>query len=128
MLHHTMSPQETPATAVKIAEDSLLRVRSAPDTGRPTGIAGGVYHARSLSRVSVDKRSARRLSHEPTPDVARDVEEGDNWRDGHEKKKQVFSGWTLLWLSYQSIGVIYGDIGTRSAFFSAFSQNPTTSR
>jgi len=116
MLHHTMAPQETPATAVKIAEDALLRVRSAPDTGHSTGIAGGVYHARSFSRVSVDRRSARRLSHEPTPDVARDVEEGDNWRDGHEKKKQIFSGWTLLWLSYQSIGVIYGDIGTRSAF------------
>lgn len=25
---------------------------------------------------------------------------------------QVFKGWTLLWLAYQSTGVIYGDIGT----------------
>ncbi|KAJ4297378.1 hypothetical protein N0V88_004297 [Collariella sp. IMI 366227] len=41
-----------------------------------------------------------------------DVEEGDNWQDGHMREKQVFKGTKLLWLAYQSIGVIYGDIGT----------------
>lgn len=33
-------------------------------------------------------------------------------REGDMKKRQVFKGWTLLWLVYQSTGVIYGDIGT----------------
>ena len=33
-------------------------------------------------------------------------------RDGDFKQRQVFSGKTLIWLAYQSIGVIYGDIGT----------------
>ncbi|KAI9835296.1 MAG: hypothetical protein M1819_002440 [Sarea resinae] len=28
------------------------------------------------------------------------------------KRKQVYHGWALGWLAYQSIGVIYGDIGT----------------
>ncbi|XHF97174.1 hypothetical protein AWENTII_000777 [Aspergillus wentii] len=33
-------------------------------------------------------------------------------RPGDFKEKQVFKGKMLLWLSYQSLGVIYGDIGT----------------
>lgn len=32
--------------------------------------------------------------------------------DLNQKKKQTFSGWILLFLAYQSTGVIYGDIGT----------------
>ncbi|KAF2395538.1 potassium uptake protein [Trichodelitschia bisporula] len=33
-------------------------------------------------------------------------------RESDYKRKQTFKGWTLLWLAYQSTGVIYGDIGT----------------
>ena len=121
-----MSPQETHSPSVKIDEDALHRVRSAPVSGYSTGVAGGVFHARSNTRLSVDARSVPRLSHEPTPEVARDVEEGDDWRGAHQKKKQVFRGWTLLWLSYQSIGVIYGDIGTSPlyVFSSTFLDGP----
>jgi KUP system potassium uptake protein len=32
--------------------------------------------------------------------------------DLNRKKKQTYSGWMLLFLAYQSTGVIYGDIGT----------------
>jgi KUP system potassium uptake protein len=129
MLHvgpGSTSPQEMHSPSVKINEDALHRVRSAPATGHSTGVAGGIFHARSNSRLSVDARSVRRPSNEPAPEVARDVEEGDDWRGGHEKKKQVFCGWTLLWLSYQSIGVIYGDIGTSSlyVFSSTFLDGP----
>ncbi|KAK4982977.1 hypothetical protein LTR28_002588 [Elasticomyces elasticus] len=40
---------------------------------------------------------------------------------------QTFSGKYLLWLSYQSIGVIYGDIGTSPlyVFSSTFSSPPS---
>ncbi|KAK4560481.1 hypothetical protein LTR86_005678 [Recurvomyces mirabilis] len=43
------------------------------------------------------------------------------------KKKQVFKGWTLLWLAYQSTGVIYGDIGTSPLYVysSTFSSEPS---
>lgn len=129
MLHAVpsiMSPPEMPPPSIKIADDTLHRVRSAPAEGHSTGVAGGIFHTRSISRLSVDGRSARRGSHEPALDVARDVEEGDDWRGSHEKKKQIFSGWTLLWLSYQSVGVIYGDIGTSPlyVFSSTFLEGP----
>ncbi|KAF2482537.1 putative potassium transporter 5 [Neohortaea acidophila] len=47
-------------------------------------------------------------------------------REGDMKKRQVFKGWTLLWLVYQSTGVIYGDIGTSPlyVFSSTFSSPP----
>ncbi len=40
---------------------------------------------------------------------------------------QVFKGGMLLWLSYQSIGVIYGDIATSAlyVFSSTFSAPPS---
>ncbi|GME42182.1 Potassium transporter [Neofusicoccum parvum] len=43
------------------------------------------------------------------------------------KHKQVFSGWALLLLAYQSTGVIYGDIGTSPLYVysSTFSSEPS---
>ncbi|KAK7715811.1 hypothetical protein SLS57_006816 [Botryosphaeria dothidea] len=43
------------------------------------------------------------------------------------KHKQVFKGWTLIWLAYQSTGVIYGDLGTSPlyVFSSTFSEEPS---
>ncbi|KAI4728007.1 putative potassium transporter [Aureobasidium sp. EXF-10728] len=43
------------------------------------------------------------------------------------KKKQTFKGWTLLYLAYQSTGVIYGDIGTSPLYVysSTFSAAPS---
>ncbi|KKY28925.1 putative potassium transporter [Diplodia seriata] len=40
---------------------------------------------------------------------------------------KIFSGWTLLWLAYQSTGVIYGDIGTSPlyVFSSTFASEPS---
>ncbi|KAL1919211.1 uncharacterized protein VTP21DRAFT_1903 [Calcarisporiella thermophila] len=42
------------------------------------------------------------------------------------KVKQTFRGWTLLFLAYQSVGVIYGDIGTSPLYVysSTFSSDP----
>ncbi|CAI7588070.1 unnamed protein product [Penicillium manginii] len=46
---------------------------------------------------------------------------------GDFKQRQVFKGKMLLWLAYQSVGVIYGDIGTSPlyVFSSTFSSPPS---
>ncbi|KAJ5653948.1 hypothetical protein N7490_000951 [Penicillium lividum] len=46
-------------------------------------------------------------------------------RDFHQK--QEFQGWKLAWLTYQSLGVIYGDIGTSPlyVFSSTFTSEPS---
>ncbi|PYH49214.1 potassium transporter 5 [Aspergillus saccharolyticus JOP 1030-1] len=48
-------------------------------------------------------------------------------KPGDFKQKQIFKGKMLLWLAYQSIGVIYGDIGTSPLYVysSTFSAPPT---
>ncbi|KAK4184156.1 potassium transporter-domain-containing protein [Podospora australis] len=95
---------------------------------RQPGQAGGIYHTRGLSRASFDRRSISRASQDPSagPSIASpDVADGEEWRDNQIKTKQVFRGTTLLWLAYQSIGVIYGDIGTSPLYvFSSTFQEP----
>ena len=65
-------------------------MRSATTGSRPGGAessyAGGVYHTRSISRASFDRRSH-----------VTDVEDGDDWQHGLGRTKQVFRGKTLLW-------------------------------
>ncbi|APA10178.1 hypothetical protein SS1G_07398 [Sclerotinia sclerotiorum 1980 UF-70] len=43
------------------------------------------------------------------------------------KKKQTYTGWMLMWLAYQSVGVIYGDIGTSPLYVysSTFTNHPS---
>ncbi|KAB5580288.1 potassium transporter-domain-containing protein [Coniochaeta sp. 2T2.1] len=98
-----MAPSAQPT--IKIQED-LHPVRSATaglrSPGADSSYAGGIYNTRSISRASFDARSH-----------VTDVEDGDDWQHGLGRTKQVFRGKTLFWLAYQSIGVIYGDIGTR---------------
>jgi KUP system potassium uptake protein len=48
--------------------------------------AGGIYHTRSISRASFDRRSQ-----------VTDGEDGDDWQTGLGRTKQVFRGKTLLW-------------------------------
>ncbi|KZF24026.1 potassium uptake protein [Xylona heveae TC161] len=52
---------------------------------------------------------------------ATDVQERDI------KHEQVFKGWRLLWLAYQSVGVVYGDIGTSPLYVysSTFASPPS---
>ncbi|KAK8162023.1 potassium transporter-domain-containing protein [Phyllosticta citrichinensis] len=60
-------------------------------------------------------------------DLIYDEEEALDVQSRDFKQKQVFRGWTLLWLAYQSIGVIYGDIGTSPLYVysSTFSSEPS---
>jgi KUP system potassium uptake protein len=47
--------------------------------------------------------------------------------DLNSKKKQTYTGWMLMWLAYQSTGVIYGDIGTSPLYVysSTFTSQPS---
>ncbi|KAB5551020.1 potassium uptake protein [Coniochaeta sp. 2T2.1] len=111
-----MAPSVQPT--IKIQEN-LHPVRSATaglrSSGAESSYAGGIYNTRSISRASFDARSH-----------VTDVEDGDDWQHGLGRTKQVFRGKTLFWLAYQSIGVIYGDIGTSPlyVFSSTFTSAP----
>jgi KUP system potassium uptake protein len=90
--------------------------------------AGGVYPIRAVSlersRTRSRSRDARsRLSDLKDPEV----EDAGLRQDGDFKKKQVFKGRLLLYLAYQSIGVIYGDIGTSPLYVysSTFTSEPS---
>jgi len=108
----------------------------------PTGSLGfdieGVYHTRSYggalprtaspyprNRKSRLRREEARIQDSDAA-AAADPEDGEDWRRDDGKKKQVFRGRALLWLAYQSIGVIYGDIGTSPLYVysSTFTHEP----
>ncbi|KAL8911539.1 MAG: hypothetical protein Q9171_003303 [Xanthocarpia ochracea] len=54
-------------------------------------------------------------------------DEANGNRETDIKKKQTFKGRYLFWLAYQSIGVIYGDIGTSPLYVysSTFTSDPS---
>ncbi|KAK1468020.1 potassium uptake protein [Colletotrichum cuscutae] len=134
-----MDAQGTPATpsAPRITiEDKLEKHKSGstvdewstfprpgPDGGSSSGIAGGIYSSRDLNRVA-SNRLSRAITRESNAEAD---DGGDDWRRDDGRKKQVFTGTTLMWLAYQSIGVIYGDIGTSPLYVysSTFTDLPT---
>merc|ERR1711939_604378 len=75
----------------------------------------GIYNIRS-----------RQPSRAPSGDYKPDDDPGLR-KEGDFKQVQVFKGKMLLWLAYQSIGVIYGDIGTSPLYVysSTFSSAPS---
>ncbi|KAI0515225.1 potassium uptake protein [Xylaria bambusicola] len=102
-----------------IGDDEELAIKPAKPERRSIG---GVYNTRSLSRT----RSTS--SQDGRTEVA-GIDEDDNheWLSEDGKKKQVFKGTALLWLAYQSIGAIYGDIGTSPLYVysSTFTAEPS---
>ncbi|KAJ4394795.1 hypothetical protein N0V93_004015 [Gnomoniopsis smithogilvyi] len=133
----SLAPLSQPAT-IRIADDTHpkeLRRSESEQRFRPltrtdtTALAGGIYNTRALSRTGTQRSHS--LSRQHSIDRARlgdgDGEEGDNWRESEKPKmKQVYKGTTLLWLAYQSVGAIYGDIGTSPlyVFSSTFTSAP----
>ncbi|KAF2234202.1 potassium transporter [Viridothelium virens] len=100
-------------------EEPIRVTRNRPIT---SGLDDGIHNIRSRSRgSSAERRSFRRTK---TPDV--EDEDPGLRQKGDYKQKQIFHGKHLLWLSYQSIGVIYGDIGTSPLYVysSTFSAPP----
>ncbi|KAL9621006.1 MAG: hypothetical protein Q9160_004524 [Pyrenula sp. 1 TL-2023] len=105
-----------------------------------SGVGGSVYShgpaRRSDSRDTHDEiHNIRSRSKTPSLDQyltrkhALKAEDDDPGlrKPGDFKEKQVFKGKLLLWLAYQSIGVIYGDIGTSPLYVysSTFSSAPS---
>ncbi|XDG10132.1 hypothetical protein ABKA04_009747 [Annulohypoxylon sp. FPYF3050] len=96
------------------ADDDTLKPSDSSAGGGGGGTdLGGVYHTRSLSRSRGPgiRRTASRASRDRRSDHL-EVEDEDDWLQDDGRKKQVFKGSALLWLAYQSVGAIYGDIGT----------------
>ncbi|KAF3762789.1 potassium transporter [Cryphonectria parasitica EP155] len=125
-----MVPLSQPAT-IRIADDvhpKDLRLSESESRFRPltrtdtTALAGGIYSTRALSRATTQRSIS--LDRHRTDAFE---EEGDNWRESEKPKvKQIYKGTTLLWLAYQSVGAIYGDIGTSPlyVFSSTFTKDP----
>ncbi|RAO64093.1 uncharacterized protein BHQ10_000105 [Talaromyces amestolkiae] len=83
-------------------------------------IHDSIYNIRS--QTSPLQSSIRKTASIDQPD-----EDPGLRKPGDYRQKQVFKGRKLLWLAYQSIGVIYGDIGTSPLYVysSTFTEPPT---
>lgn len=140
---------------ISTKKSSLAILLDIMDTGQEDDIAkdvytastgGGVYSSR-LTHVVSASQQARNLPSKTADIEMTSVSEETDIDERDFRKKQVFSGWTLAWyisdildqgsrrltpqnnyrLSYQSLGVIYGDIGTSPlyVFSSTFSTEPS---
>lgn len=90
-------------------------------TGRSLAQDDGIYNIRSRSGAAIPAGLSRALPPRTTD------EDPGLLRDGDIRTAQVFGGKMLLWLAYQSIGVIYGDIATSPlyVFSSTFTEPPS---
>ncbi|KAK1078251.1 hypothetical protein LTR48_008529, partial [Friedmanniomyces endolithicus] len=118
--------------------DQIRRARSRdPATTTGTDFNDGIVFSRTVSMgprtLSMGRRTLSRgrstepsaLRHAKSLDPEDPEESGLN-RPGDYKQKQIFKGSQLFFLAYQSIGVIYGDIGTSPlyVFSSVFGNTP----
>ncbi|KAF3393895.1 Potassium transporter 5 [Penicillium rolfsii] len=83
-------------------------------------IQESIYNIRSHSRMPERINGGISAAEQPDDDPGLR-------NPGDYKQRQVFKGKMLLWLAYQSVGVIYGDIGTSPlyVFSSTFSSPPS---
>ncbi|KAI2468761.1 potassium transporter [Annulohypoxylon bovei var. microspora] len=113
---------------ITIAADDDTSIKHSDSSAGGAIDLGGVFHTRSLSRSRGPglRRTASRASRDRRSDHL-EVEEEDDWLQDDGRKKQVFKGSALLWLAYQSVGAIYGDIGTSPlyVFSSTFTAPPS---
>ena len=88
---------------------------------RAHSVDDGIYNIRERSRApSLDRRRTA------TSDLNASDDDPGLRRSGDYKTRQTYHGRTLLYLAYQSIGVIYGDIGTSPLYVysSTFTEPP----
>ncbi|KAK5134154.1 hypothetical protein LTR08_006929 [Meristemomyces frigidus] len=92
--------------------DQGARIQFGDDAIERTKTADSAYKR----NVSIQEADSESVFSEKTNGV----------RESDYKKKQVFKGSSLLWLAYQSTGVIYGDIGTSPLYVysSTFTSEP----
>ena len=105
---------------IQFEDDGIQRI--ATGLQRATSESGGVFGLRERSNTGIGSL-APSINRSQTKEsvLSSDFEEGE------AKKAQAFRGWKLVYLSYQSIGVIYGDIGTSPLYVysSTFTRNPS---
>lgn len=101
------------ATKIHFDDDAI---RPSHPISTDPSIGEGIVFSRTISRDDGDQRKK-------TDDA--NSESGELPSD--HRTKQVFKGRNLVYLAYQSIGVIYGDIGTSPlyVFSSTFTSEPT---
>ncbi|KAJ9154879.1 Potassium transporter 5 [Pleurostoma richardsiae] len=82
-------------------------------------------------RTSATSKSRETVQFTPS-EKARSIDDEERARqiaeeDLNRRHKQTYSGFTLLWLSFQATGVIYGDIGTSPLYVysSTFTSQPS---
>ena len=107
-------------TNIQFSDDVLRRQSSRPDGANDSP---GIVFSRVNSkggRDSANQTSKSRSS------MSADDPEFEKASPVDHRVKQTFKGRHLLWLPYQSMGVIYGDIGTSPlyVFSSTFSSAP----
>ncbi|KAF2968837.1 hypothetical protein GQX73_g4748 [Xylaria multiplex] len=115
-----------PNTTITIDDDDDIHPVKPEPPEQPS--LGGVYHTRSISRHRKPGDGRRSASQDGRGEETSDIEDGnDDWLREDGKKKQVFKGTALLWLAYQSVGAIYGDIGTSPLYVysSTFTDEPS---
>ena len=115
------------------ADDSIYtRIPRRTLTGRSTSSEenkDGIYNLRDITRTFSRSASHARNNAWNWKHGDREPEDDDPGlqRAGDFRQKEVFHGRLLFWLSYQSIGAIYGDIGTSPLYVysSTFKEPPS---
>jgi KUP system potassium uptake protein len=109
-------------TNIQFSEDVLRRHSSRPDGA---GDNPGIVFSRINSRGGRDSDNQMSKSRSSMSGDDADFQEKATPID--HRVKQTFKGRHLLWLAYQSMGVIYGDIGTSPlyVFSSTFTSGPS---
>ena len=108
-------------TTIQFSEDALRRYPSRPDGASDgPGIVFSRINSKGRDSANQTSKSRSSMSADDT-----DFEEKASPID--HRVKQTFTGRHLLWLAYQSTGVIYGDIGTSPlyVFSSTFTSGPS---
>lgn len=119
-IHPSQERKTEEVTANSTAVDDLsiyTRALKHTLTNRSSGSEDnkdGIYNMRDVTRTfsrSMSKGRSATWNWRQGGEEAEDDDPGLQ-RSSDYRQKEVFHGRLLLWLSYQSIGAIYGDVGT----------------
>ena len=124
---------ECPAVSSVAVDDGVYtHIPRRTVTGRSTSSEDnkdGIYNMREITRTFSRSTSHARNNIWNWKHGEKEPEDDDPGlqRAGDFKQKEVFRGRLLFWLSYQSIGAIYGDIGTSPLYVysSTFKDSPS---
>lgn len=136
-VHPSQEKKTDDVVASRTAVDDSIytRIPGRSLTSRSTNSLGnkdGIYNMRDITRPFSHSTSNGRNNVWNRKRGEKEAEDDDPGlqRAGDFKQKEVFHGRLLLWLSYQSIGAIYGDIETSPLYVysSTFKEPPSYER